>query len=231
MLRHETPLPGVTVLLLDRPDVHNALDLALVSALQSHIGEVDADASSRVVILGSATSGMFCGGADLTITDSVRKLVSDELYVLYEQMISLRVPVIAAVDGAAVGGGAQLALAADVRLGSPRARFRFAGAGHGLAVGPWALPSTVGRRGLELVLSQRFVAAEESGRIGLLDRVVDDPAAEAETLARSVTELDGYAVSRAKQEMSYAERLGARLAAERAGNAAVFTGRVRRPRE
>lgn len=230
-LRVDHPVSGVTALRLDRPNVANALNLALVSELQSHIAGIDAEPATRAVLLTSTTPGMFCGGADLKVADSERAMVSDQMYVLYEQMIALRVPIIAAVDGAAVGGGAQLALASDVRLGSPRARFQFPGAGHGLSVGSWALPSTVGRRGLELVLSQRFVAAEESQQLGLLDRLVEQAEDESAALAHSVTQLDGDAVGRAKHEVTQHERLHERLAAERSGNGATFTGRVTNPRE
>jgi enoyl-CoA hydratase/carnithine racemase len=229
-LRNTQPAPGVTLLSLDRPDVHNALDAELVAELRKYIGEAAADDATRAIVLGSTTPGMFCAGADLTVSDAERRVISDELYALYEQMITLPVPIAAAVDGAAVGGGSQLALAADVRLGSTNARFRFVGPGHGLVVGMWALPSTVGRRAMELVLSQRFVASDEAVTIGLLDRLVEDPLAEAMAFAGTVTELDPLAVARAKERAVQDEQLIARLAEERAGNAAVFTGAVgRRP--
>ncbi|GAA4830971.1 enoyl-CoA hydratase/isomerase family protein [Saccharopolyspora rosea] len=226
MLRRTAPDPGVVVLALDRPDVHNALDAALVSALHREFEELGADV--RAVVLASTTPGRFCAGADLAVPDAERRQVSDDLYALYERMLRLPVPVVAAVDGPAVGGGAQLALAADVRIGSPRARWKFAGPGHGLSVGPWAMPSTVGRRAVEMVLSQRFVDADESVATGLLDRTADDPLAAAVELARGVAHLDPDAVRRAKEHVVAGERLLERLAAERAANAAVFTGAVRR---
>ncbi|MGH3435068.1 MAG: enoyl-CoA hydratase/isomerase family protein [Sciscionella sp.] len=229
-LRQAEPVSDVALLLLDRPAVRNAIDLALVEDLRAWLAELAAQETVRAIVLASATPGMFCAGADLSVADSERRRVSDELYTLYQEMITLGTPVIAAVDGAAVGGGAQLALAADIRLGSGRARFRFAGPGHGLAVGPWALPSTVGRRALELVLSQRFVAAEEAVAIGLLDRLAADPLAEATALADAVRSLDPAAVRRAKEHVVSGERLVERLAEERSGNASVFTGSVGVPR-
>ncbi|MBB5157792.1 enoyl-CoA hydratase/isomerase family protein [Saccharopolyspora phatthalungensis] len=228
MLRCTRPCPAVLLLSLDRPDVHNALNAALVDALHEQLAATAADATVRAVVLGSSTPGKFCAGADLAVPDAERRKVSDDLYGLYEKMLTLPIPVVAAVDGAAVGGGSQLALAADVRLGSPQARFRFVGPGHGLSVGPWGLPSTIGRRALELVLSQRFVDAEESVAIGLLDRLAEDPLRAAVELADSVARLDGDAVRRAKQQVVEGERLLARLAEERSANAAVFTGEVRR---
>ncbi|GAA0502843.1 enoyl-CoA hydratase [Saccharopolyspora subtropica] len=228
MLRCTRPVPAVLVLDLDRPERHNAFDAALVAALLEQLVEAAADEVLRAVVIGSTSRGRFCAGADLSVSDEERRGVSDGLYALYERMLRLPIPVVVAVDGAAVGGGAQLALAADVRLGSPQARFRFAGPGHGLSVGPWGLPSTVGRRALELVLSQRFVPADEAAAIGLLDRVVDDPHAAAVDLAASVAQLDRDAVRRAKEHVVAGERLVERLAAERAANTAVFDGAVRR---
>lgn len=224
-LRHTDPSEGVALLELNRPSVHNALDGELVDALHGAIDRVDR--TVRAIVVGSTTPGLFCAGADLSVADTERQQVSEALYGLYERFLTLPVPVLAAIDGPAVGGGAQLALAADVRLGSERARFRFVGPGHGLAVGPWALPSTVGRRGLELVLSQRFLASEEAAALGILDRVVDESAAEAVALAQGVTELERDAVRRAKEQVVRGERLLERLAEERAGNA-VFDGVVRR---
>ena len=88
--------------------------------------------------------------ADLSLADDERAQVSDLLYRLYQRMLLSPAPVIAAVDGPAVGGGAQLALASDLRVGGAGARLRFVGPGHGLAVGSWGLPSLVGRgRGCE----------------------------------------------------------------------------------
>ncbi len=228
-LRHTTPFEGVAALDLHRPSVHNALDGELTDTLREAINRVASQPSVRAVVIGSTTPGIFCSGADLSVGDAERQQVSEKLYALYERLLTLAVPVIAAIDGTAVGGGAQLALAADVRLGSPRSRFRFVGPGHGLAVGPWALPSTVGRRGLELVLSQRFLDDEESAGLGLLDRVVDDPAAEALALARGVTVLEPDAVRRAKEQVVRGERLLERLAEERAGNAAFDGSAGRTP--
>ncbi|MGP4020343.1 enoyl-CoA hydratase/isomerase family protein [Saccharopolyspora sp. 5N708] len=226
MLHHARPSPTLVVLTLDRPEVHNALDAALVDALHARFAEVAVDAEVRAVVLGSSTAGKFCAGADLNVSNAERRKVSDDLYALYERMLRLPVPVVAAVDGPAVGGGAQLALAADVRLGSPRARFRFVGPGHGLSVGSWGLPSTIGRRALELVLSQRFVDAEEAVAIGLLDRLAEDPLRIATALAGSVAQLGRDAVRRAKEQVVAGEGLLARLAEERSANAAVFTGEV-----
>jgi enoyl-CoA hydratase/carnithine racemase len=220
---------GVVTVLLDRPHRHNALDTATVDALHEAFTAAGSD-DGRAVVLGSTRPGMFCSGADLRIDDRERAAVSDRLYELYATMIHLPVPIVTAVDGAAVGGGVQLVLAADVRFGSARAALRLAGPGHGLAVGLWGLPSAVGRgAAMHLALSGRSLNAEEAYRLGLLEDLDDDPLAAATALAHAVAELDREAVARAKAAVVLGERLPERLAEERAGNRAVFTGAVPPP--
>jgi enoyl-CoA hydratase len=219
----DTPRPGVVRLRLDRPTRRNALDRPLVEALHGALDAVEA----RAVVLGSTDPSVFCGGADLDLEDAERAALSERLYVLYERMLAADVPVIAAVGGAAVGGGAQLAVACDVRIAGPRARLRFPGPGHGLAVGAWALPSLVGRgRAMELCLSMRWVHAEEALRIGLVDRVAEDPAAAALDLAEHVAALDPDAVRRVKRVVGTAARRDAALAEEAEGNRLGWSGDV-----
>jgi enoyl-CoA hydratase/carnithine racemase len=208
--------PGVAVLSLHRPAKRNALDRAMVRGL----GDALADGHARAVVIRSADARCFSAGADLDLADAERALLSDELYELYEQIIDLDVPVIAAVDGIAVGGGAQIAAAADLRIGGPAAAFRFAGPGHGLAVGAWALPSLVGRgRAIDLCLSMRPIGAEEALAIGLLDRLADDGGAAAIELAGQLAELDAGAAGRVKRIVRDGCGLRTALLDERGGNA------------
>ena len=145
--------------------------------------------------------------------------MSDRLYELYGRMISLSAPVIAVVEWAAVGGGAQLAIAADLRFGTSAARFRFPGPGHGLAIGAWALSSLVGRgRAGDLCLTMREVEAEEALAIGLLDRLGEDARDAALNLAGRLAALDADAVARIKHIVVDAAGLNSALAEEREGN-------------
>jgi enoyl-CoA hydratase len=176
-----------------------------------------------VVVLGSAEPGMFCAGADLTIPDGERAKVSDLLYDCFELMITRPGPVIAVVDGAAVGGGVQLACAADVRFAGPAARLRWTGPpGAGLSVGAWILPELVGRGvALELIMSGRWVEAAEAVSLGLATRVEADPDQAADALARALAGRAGAPFGGAKA-VAAAGGLRERLRAERSVNRAEW---------
>jgi enoyl-CoA hydratase len=209
------PHPGVARLLLDRPERHNALDRALVEALHA---AVEAE-REHVIVLGSSGAGRFCGGADTSLDDAERAWVSDALYDLYARILELPRPVLAALDGPAIGGGLQLAISCDLRIAAPGAWLQARGPGHGLAVAAWGLPTLVGRgRALDLCLTGRRVEAEEALAIGLVDRVTDDPGAAAVALAAEFAELDEPAVARIKALVGRAGDPASALAEEAAGN-------------
>jgi enoyl-CoA hydratase/carnithine racemase len=212
---------GVVGLWLDRPEKRNALHRPLVDALREQF----ADRHVRAFVLGSSEPGAFSSGADRSLDDSERAELSDLLYQLYVAMLTSPAPILAAIDGAAVGGGAQLALASDIRIGGSGASLRFVGPAHGLVVGAWGLPSLVGRgRAAELCLSMRTVTADEALSIGLLDRLEDDSRAAAIELAAGVATLDAGAVARAKSVARTASGALAALEEERVGNRAAWSG-------
>ena len=220
-MRRDRPAAGVLRLRFDRPERRNALDRSMVQALLDAFAEPE----EPVVLLGSTTRDAFCAGADLRLADDERAAVSDLLYELYGRMTACDAIVVAALDGPAVGGGAQLAIAADLRAASPNARIQVAGPGHGLAVAAWALPSLVGRgRAMDLCLTMRPVGAEEALRIGLVDRLADDAAAAGLALATELAELDAAAAARVKR-VAWASALALdALEDERAGNRAAWSG-------
>ncbi len=212
-------------LLLDRAERRNALDRALVEALL----EAFREPSEPVVVLGSTSPAAFCAGADVTLADAERADVSDLLYELYARMTGSEAIVIAALEGHAVGGGAQLAIAADLRVAAPATTIRLAGPGHGLAVGAWGLPSLVGRgRALDLCLSMRPVGAAEALTIGLVDRVVDDVEAGSLELAAELAALDPAAAARVKRIAWTAAGGLEALELERAGNRGAWSGSMQR---
>jgi enoyl-CoA hydratase/carnithine racemase len=206
---------------LDRPERRNALDAGMTRAL---LDIVRADPAVPV-LLESTNPAAFCAGADLTVPDRERAEVSDLLYQCYEAMVTRPGPVIAVVEGPAVGGGAQLAGAADLRIAGPRGRFRWAGPpGRDLAVGAWLLPDLIGRgAALELTLTGRWVEAAEAHHLGLANLVVDEPGKVAAKLARGLLARGTGAAGNVKLIASAGGLLD-RLRAEREANRAAWGG-------
>ena len=177
----ETSPDGYRWLRLSRPERRNALDVSLLRAVTDAL----ACEPEAPVVLGSTDPRVFCAGADLTISDAERAAVSDLVYDCCETIVTRPGPVIAVLTGPAVGGGAQLAAASDLRIAGPAARLRWTGPpGLDLAVGAWLLPDLVGRAtALDLVLTGRWVEAAEALALGLVNRVCDDPELTAGQLA------------------------------------------------
>ena len=210
---------GYLRLLLSRPDRRNALDPGMVRALT----EVMRAENEAVVVLASTEPQVFCAGADLTIPGTERAVVSDLLYECFEVMITRPGPVIAVLGGPAVGGGAQLATAADLRIAGPAARLRWIGPPGGqLAVGAWILPDLAGRgAALELTITGRWVGAAEALARGLVNQIDDDPDRAAAGLAGTLAALGPQAPGRIKRITSAGGLLD-RLRAERLANRAAW---------
>lgn len=217
----DRPAAGAVRLRLHRPDTRNALDRGLAQALFDAFGAPDAG----VVILAGGPDA-FCSGLDLNLDPPERAAVSDLLYRVYERMLACPVPIVSSIAGHAVGGGAQLVIASDLRVAGPSARIRFVGPGHGLAVGAWGLASLVGRgRAMDLCLTTRSVPADEALSIGLVDRVESEPDVSAIEMATGISTLDGSAVARVKRLVGDAGLLEA-LRRERQENLAAWSGRI-----
>ena len=183
---------GIRVLTLDRPERLNAMSLSLIDELHEAIGRVRDDSDARVLVLTGAGRG-FCAGLDL-VDLAPRGSDGDgggrgrvqrgmdlqqRIAALVPALRGLRVPVVAAVNGAASGGGLALALASDVRIAGRSARFNVAFVRIGLSgcdIGvSWLLPRWIGAsRAFELLLTGRIVESDEAERIGLVTSVVDD---------------------------------------------------------
>lgn len=179
------------VLTMHRPEARNAMDTAMLGALVDALDDADGDPELAGLLL-TGSEGTFSAGADVReeTSDGGRRRM--ELFTaFYEQLSTFRAPTVAAVEGAAVGGGAEAAAACDVRVAGRSARFRFPGAIHGIPVGT---ARTVGQVGLSVakdwVLSSRFVPAVEAEARGFVQRLVDDGAALEAGLAWS-TEVAG----------------------------------------
>ena len=185
----DKPRPHVTLITLNRPERMNAMAFDVMIPFREALEEAGRDNDTRVVVVTGAGRG-FCSGADLenpgdipgidgltlpTIALRSMELLDD----VVRAMRRVHQPVIAAVNGPAIGGGLCLALAADIRLGSETALFRAAGINNGLTASElglsYLLPRAIGSsRAFEIMLSGRDVGADEAERIGLLSRVVPD---------------------------------------------------------
>ena len=181
---------GVTLITLNRPSKLNAMTSELVEQLHEGLSAISRDRDCRVVILTGAGRG-FCAGLDLggygqapgfEWHGSVEKSFAVQKHIasLIPRMRSIPQPIIAAVNGAASGGGFALVMGSDIRLCSQSARFNAAFIRIGLSacdIGTsWLLPRLVGAaRAHELMLTGRLFDAEEAARIGLVfDAVPDD---------------------------------------------------------
>jgi enoyl-CoA hydratase len=185
----DKPRPHVSLVTLNRPERMNAMAFDVMIPLREALEAVSRDNDTRVVVLTGAGHG-FCSGADLEdsgviphiegLTRTTIALRSMEL--LDDVILALRKlhqPVIAAVNGAAIGGGFCLALAADIRVAGDSAYFRAAGINNGLTSSElgisYLLPRAIGSsRAAELMLTGRDLDAAEAERIGLVSRVVPE---------------------------------------------------------
>src|SRR5207237_10209617 len=174
-------------LTLNRPARRNALDEALITRLHRRLAAAGEDAAVRTVVLTGA-GGAFSSGADLK--EAATALTGDLIERGYNPVIRairrMPKPVIAAVDGVATGYGASLALAADIRLASERARLSLIFVRVGLTLdggASWFLPRLVGLRAYELAMTGELLEAAEGYRTGLVNRVHPGPDLGRETAA------------------------------------------------
>lgn len=166
--------PGRVVATLDRPHVRNAIDQTLVDHLHGLCDELERD--PRILIM-QGSDGVFASGADISelrgrrAADALRGINTTA----FRRVRALPAPVIAALQGYALGGGAELAYAADIRIGSPSLRIGNPETGLGIiaaAGATWRLPEIVGHaRATELLLTGRVLSGEEALAWGLISEL------------------------------------------------------------
>ncbi|MGD9212271.1 MAG: enoyl-CoA hydratase-related protein, partial [Desulfobacteraceae bacterium] len=175
----EEQVDGILLLTLNRPEVMNALNFPLLKALEKKIDEVRFDRNIRVVIITGAQSRAFCGGADLKERATMSPVeVERFIYALgrlFNTIEQLPIPVIAAVNGMAFGGGTELALAADIRIAASSATMGLTETRLAIIPGGGGtqrLPRLVGKgKAKELIFTGRRIGAEEALSIGLVNQV------------------------------------------------------------
>ena len=169
---------------LNRPEAGNSLNLKLAQELEALCLKVNQDDDIYVITITGAGNKTFCNGSEFE--------KSGTRYNVATAIASIQKPVIAAINGDALGQGLELALSCDIRLSSDKAKFGFPEVAQGLIPfdgGTQRLPRIVGRgKALELVLSAEIITAEEALRIGLVSKAVRGAnlAAETEALAKTI---------------------------------------------
>ena len=198
---------------LTRPDKHNGLDYPMFEAINDAVTEVGADPSIRAVVL-SGEGKSFCAGLDFLAVMAAGKPI-EEQFAKQEGEIAnafqrvaygwqqLEVPVIAALQGNCLGGGAQIALGADIRFAAPDLRLSILEIKWGLIPDmglTQSLPRLIGAdRAKELTWTGRKLDAEEAKELGLVTDIADDPLGAAKALAGEIATKSPDAIRRGKR--------------------------------
>lgn len=175
---------GIALIRLNRPQARNAINTQMLTELLEHLAVARGDEAVRVLVISSADHLGLSAGADVREQlDDEGKVRRMQLFAdLYDQVVAFPKPTIAACHGDVVGGGAEIAVACDMRVGGANLRLRFPGAALGVPVGPARLVTLCGLAAAKyLLLSSRTIGADEALRMGLVNRVA--PAASTEQAA------------------------------------------------
>ncbi|GIX11486.1 MAG: enoyl-CoA hydratase [Elioraea sp.] len=222
---------NVAELVIDRPAKHNAVTPAMAAELVAHARRIDEDGAIRAVLLRGAGTRAFCAGSDLNGLARYPDAWSFRNRVAYEAAIrNIRKPVVAALKGWALGGGMEMALAADLRIAARSTRIGFPEVTRGWVGGGGAsqmLPRLIGYgQAMRLLLTGEQIDAEEALRLGIVEQVVEDGAEEetARTICRRLAGFSPVAVQAVKAAVRQALEapLSAGLAYENEMNVLCF---------
>jgi enoyl-CoA hydratase/carnithine racemase len=204
---------SVATLTLNRPEVMNSFNFAMLHALRDQIDSIRFKPETRVVIITAAGEKAFCAGADLkeraTLpADKVKEYIFT-IRNLFTSIEQLNKAVIAAVNGVALGGGTELALACDIRIASTNATMGLTETRLAIipgAGGTQRLPRLVGRgKAKELIFTGQRIGAEEALRIGLVNQICEqkDLLAECKKMAAMICEAGPVAIEQAKYAINH----------------------------
>ena len=204
---------GVMTLTLNRPKVMNSFSFELLRALKAQIDAIRFQPEIRVVIITGSGEKAFCAGADLkeraTLTPLQVKEFIFTIRDLFSSIENLNKPVIAAVNGVALGGGTELALACDIRLAAATASMGLTETRLAIipgAGGTQRLPRLIGRgKAKELIFTGRRVPAEDALGIGLVNQVCEPNAllATCRAMAAEICETGPIAIEQAKYAINH----------------------------
>jgi enoyl-CoA hydratase len=182
------PIDGVAIVILDRHEVLNALDFALIAKLTDTLESLDRDPSCRAIVITGAGDRAFAAGADIPelAAQTPTSLTVDDHFHRWERIKRVRTPLIAAVRGFALGGGCELAMTCDMIVAGEDAQFGQPEIRLGVmpgAGGTQRLTRAIGKaRAMELILTGRSIGAREAEAVGLVNLVVPSE----ETLDRAL---------------------------------------------
>ncbi len=209
------PVDGVALLILDRPDVLNALDFTLIAELTDALEALDRDPACRVMVITGAGDRAFAAGADIRelAIQTPATLLADDHFHRWERIKRIRKPLIAAVRGFALGGGCELAMTCDLLVAGEDAQFGQPEIKLGVmpgAGGTQRLTRALGKaKAMEMVLTGRTMGATEAEAHGLVTRVVasTETVPAALELAAAIAAMPPLAVIAAKEAVNRAEEL------------------------
>lgn len=207
---------GVASVVLNRPDVRNAIDKAMIDDLHAALDDLAARDDVNALILSGAGGKAFAAGADIA---QLRERKSREALLainarLFQKLEDFPMPTIAAITGWCLGGGCELAMSCDLRIAGRSSKLGQPEVALGIipaAGGTQRLPRLVGLgRAKEIVFTGRMVDAEEAARIGLVNHVVDDDQvlAKAHALAADIAKQGRMALRLAKVALNTSSRTG-----------------------
>lgn len=200
-----TASDGVGLLRLERAEARNAINTQMLEEMLGHLASAREDDEVRVLVISSNDHLGLSAGADVKeeLADADARVRRMQLFAdLYDQLVAFPKPTVAACHGSVVGGGAEVAVACDLRVAGGNLRMKFPGAELGVPVGPARLVTLCGLSTAKyLLLTSRNVSADEALRMGLVHRVA--PAARTEEaaleLAAEVAALPPESVARIKK--------------------------------
>jgi enoyl-CoA hydratase/carnithine racemase len=203
----------IVVLTLNRPEVMNSFNFGMLRALKERVEAIHFDPEVRVVIITGAGSRAFCAGADLkeraTYTEQQVREFIFTIRSLFTFIEYLNKPVIGAINGIALGGGTELALACDLRIASTSASMGLTETRLAIipgAGGTQRLPRLVGRgKAKELIFTGRKVDAQEALEIGMVNKIcpADALLEECRKMAAMICETGPIAIQQAKYAINY----------------------------
>ena len=204
---------GIVTLILNRTEVMNSFNFALLLALKAEIEDLQFSTDVRVIIITGAGKKAFCSGADLkervTLTPVQVKKYIFTIRNLFTSIEQLNKPVIAGINGVALGGGTELALASDIRIASTNASMGLTEARLAIIPGGGGtqrLPRLVGKgKAKEMIFTGQRVGAKEALKIGLVNKICEPEALKEECnkMATMICETGPIAIEQAKYAINY----------------------------